>query len=211
MADSTRAAVPSLRKVWVSDSVASPMITCRRRYLEASPCGSSLVLMIGRFSVDFVSVRQSNGWKHYALEMNLRKGGTTLPYLMLKFLTGGVYDAATGIYTTPTGQARYYHASDNVEKDQYRGLMPDDLIEIVVQNELHFRSHRQQGVVFHLIGALSEFGKLGVVGIGHSPEHATALYHETVAVLDRETGPSEDLSIDLRASEPSVLGAKPRG
>lgn len=152
--------------------------------------------VIGRFSVDFVSVRGTEGWKHYALEMNLRKGGTTLPYLMLKFLTGGTYDPNTGIYTTPTGQARYYHASDNVERDQYRGLTPDDLIDIVVQNELHFRSHRQQGVVFHLIGALSEFGKLGVVGIGHSPERATQLYRETVDVLDRETG--EDLQIDLR-------------
>jgi hypothetical protein len=152
--------------------------------------------VIGRFSVDFVSVREAEGWKHYALEMNLRKGGTTLPYLMLKFLTGGVYDAVTGIYTTPTGQARYYHASDNVEKDQYRGLTPDDLIDITVQNELHFRSHRQQGVVFHLIGALSEFGKLGVVGIGHSPERATQLYQETVEVLDRETG--NDLVVDLQ-------------
>ncbi|MCP4965837.1 MAG: carboxylate-amine ligase [bacterium] len=152
--------------------------------------------VIGRFSVDFVSVRGEEGWKHYALEMNLRKGGTTLPYLMLKFLTGGAYDANTGIYTTPTGQARYYHASDNVEKEQYRGLTPDDLIDIVVQNELHFRSHRQQGVVFHLIGALSEFGKLGVVGIGHSPERATQLYRETVDVLDRETG--DDIHIDLR-------------
>lgn len=168
--------------------------------------------VIGRFSVDFVSVQKPEGWKHYALEVNLRKGGTTLPYLMLKFLTGGVYDTDTGIYSTPMGRARYYHASDNVEKEQYRGLMPDDLIEIVVQNELHFRSHRQQGVVFHLIGALSEFGKLGVVGIGHSPEHATALYQETVAVLDRETGVDEDLSIDLRASKPSVLRTeRPRG
>ena len=154
--------------------------------------------VIGRFSLDFVSVRGPDGWKHYALEMNLRKGGTTLPYLMLKFLTGGTYDTDTGIYTTPTGQLRYYHASDNVEKDRYRGLTPDDLIDIVVQNELHFRSHRQQGVVFHLIGALSEFGKLGVVGIGHSPERATQLYQQTVDVLDRET--SDNLEIDLRDS-----------
>ena len=160
--------------------------------------------VIGRFSVDFVSVRQPVGWKHYALEMNLRKGGTTLPYLMLKFLTGGTYDRATGIYTTPTGQARYYHASDNVERDQYRGLTPDDLVDIVVQNELHFRSHRQQGVVFHLIGALSEYGKLGVVGIGHTPERASELYQETVAVLDRETG--GDVEIDLRDPAPSVRG-----
>jgi hypothetical protein len=157
--------------------------------------------VIGRFAIDFVSAKRPTGWDHYALEVNLRKGGTTLPYLMLKFLTGGSYDRDTGIYTTPTGQARYYHASDNVERERYRGLTPDDLIDIVVQNELHFRSHRQQGVVFHLIGALSEFGKLGVVGIGHSPERASQLYRETVEVLDRETG--ADVAIDLRDSESS--------
>jgi hypothetical protein len=152
--------------------------------------------VIGRFSVDFVSVRRQGQWRHYALEMNLRKGGTTLPYLMLNFLTGGDYDRDTGTYTTPTGQARYYHASDNVERDEYRGLTPDDLIDIVVQNELHFRPQRQQGVVFHLIGSLSEFGKLGVVAIGHSLQRASELYRETVEVLDRETG--ADVTIDLR-------------
>lgn len=164
--------------------------------------------VIGRFSIDFVSVRAHGGWKHHALEVNLRKGGTTLPYLMLKFLTGGAYDPETGIYTTPTGQARYYHASDNVEKDQYKGLTPDDLIDIVVQNELHFRSHRQQGVVFHLIGALSEYGKLGVVGIGHSPERASQLYQETVSVLDLETG--DDVEIDLRDPAPAISRATSR-
>jgi len=159
--------------------------------------------VIGRFSVDFVSVRSDDQWRHYALEVNLRKGGTTLPFLMLKFLTGGEYDRETGIYTIPTGQPRYYHASDNVERGEYRGLTPDDLIDIVVQNELHFRSHRQQGVVFHLIGALSEFGKLGVVGIGHSPQRATELYQETVEVLDRETG--ANVTIDLRNGKKSLV------
>jgi len=141
--------------------------------------------VIGRFSLDFISVPGTEGWEHYALEVNLRKGGTTLPYLMLKFLTGGAYDADRGVHVTAAGTTRYYHASDNVEKRSYRGLTPDDLIDIVVGNELHFDL---QGVVFHLIGALSEYGKLGLVGIAPSPERATELYHDTVAVLDRETG-----------------------
>lgn len=164
--------------------------------------------VIGRFSIDFVSVQNRTGWRHYALETNIRKGGTTLPNLMLTFLTGGEYDPASGRYTTATGQERYYHASDNVARDEYRGLTPDDLIDIVVENELHFRSHRQQGVVFHLIGALSEYGKLGMVGIGSSPERATRLYRETVAVLDRETG--ADLEIDLRDPQQDAAGGSKR-
>jgi pheganomycin biosynthesis PGM1-like protein len=39
---------------------------------------------------------------------------------------------------------------------------------------------------FHLIGALSEFGKLGVVCIGRTHERAEALYRSTIRVLDAE-------------------------
>lgn len=38
-----------------------------------------------------------------------------------------------------------------------------------------------------MIGALSEFGKLGAVCIGDSRASAEKSYHDTVAVLDRET------------------------
>ena len=48
---STIAVVPIFRNVATSHMFASPMITCRRRYFSGSACGSSRVLMIGRFSV----------------------------------------------------------------------------------------------------------------------------------------------------------------
>ena len=36
--------------------------------------------VLGRFATDFVSVPTADGgWKHYAIEVNLRKGGTTPP------------------------------------------------------------------------------------------------------------------------------------
>jgi hypothetical protein len=41
-------------------------------------------------------------------------------------------------------------------------------------------------VVFHLIGALSEFGKLGVMCVANSRPGAEQLYTEAVAVLNRE-------------------------
>jgi len=69
---------------------------------------------LGRFTIDFLSVFEDNKWTHYALEINLRKGGTTHPFLMLQFLTDGIYDAATGTYLMPNGQHRFYLASDNV-------------------------------------------------------------------------------------------------
>jgi hypothetical protein len=144
--------------------------------------------VLGRFGIDFISVpRAHGGWDHYAIEINLRKGGTTHPFLMLQFLIDGTYDPASGCYHTPAGQSRYYYASDNLQHDAYKGLTPEDLIDIAVYHDLHFHGATQQGVVFHLIGALSEFGKLGVLCIGDSPERASTLYRDTVEVLNKET------------------------
>jgi hypothetical protein len=144
--------------------------------------------VLGRVGVDFVSVPRANGgWDHYAIEINLRKGGTTHPFLMLQFLIDGKYDPGSGCYHTPAGQPRYYYASDNLQDERYKGLTPEDLIDIAVYHDLHFHGATQQGVVFHLIGALSEFGKLGVLCIGDSPERAQELYRQTVEVLNKET------------------------
>jgi hypothetical protein len=143
--------------------------------------------VVGRYGVDFISVKKGDKWEHKAIEINLRKGGTTHPFLMLQFLTNGEYDEATGEFYTSAGP-RYYYASDNLAHEAYKGLTPDDLIDISVYNNLHFHGASQQGVVFHLMGALSEFGKIGVVCIGDSPDRSELLYHETVNMLNQAVG-----------------------
>jgi len=159
--------------------------------IQASGMKAARVLadkgVLGRFGVDFISVKQGDAWRHLAIEINLRKGGTTHPFQMLQFLTDGHYDSDTGRFLTSTGGPRCYYASDNLESERYRGLTPDDLIDIAVMNRLHFHAATGEGVAFHLIGALSEFGKLGVVCIGETQERADALYRRTVEVLDAET------------------------
>lgn len=144
--------------------------------------------VIGRFGIDFVSVKETDGWwKHYAIEINLRKGGTTHPYLMLKFLTDGYYDHHTGVYHMPNNQTRYYFATDCLSSDDYKGLSPEDLIDIAICYKIHYDATTQEGVMFHLLGALSEHGKLGMVCIGSTPERAEALFEKTVQVLNSET------------------------
>ena len=145
--------------------------------------------VLGRFGIDFISVKDGEAWRHSAIEINLRKGGTSHPFEMLQFLTDGRYVAETGEFLTPAGQPRHYFASDNLESTRYRGLTPNDLIDIVVLNQLHFHASYSEGVAFHLIGALSEFGKLGVVCIAQTQERADDLYRRTLDVLDRECGP----------------------
>ena len=142
--------------------------------------------VLGRFAVDFISVKEKDEWLHYAIEINLRKGGTTHPFLMLQFLTDGQYHPEEGLYYTANGQVRHYFCSDNLKSDKYKGLTPHDLIDIAMVNDLHYDGSLQEGVMFHLIGALSQFGKLGVICVGSSAERARMYYDRIVAVLDKE-------------------------
>ncbi len=143
--------------------------------------------VLGRFAIDFISVKEENGWKHYPIEINLRKGGTTHPFLMLQFLTDGIYNSDEGLYYTSKGNLiRYYFCSDNLCNEKYKGLSPHDLIDIAMINDLHYDGTSQEGIMFHLIGALSQFGKLGVVCIGSTPDRAREFYDRIVSVLEKE-------------------------
>ena len=143
--------------------------------------------VIGRFALDFVVVRnEKNEWEVYAIEINLRKGGTTHPFLTLQFLTDGQYDAATGRFTTARGETKCLVAGDHVHSSRYRVFTHDDLFDIVARHGLHFDHSRQRGVVFHMINGVGEQGTLGLTAIGDGPEDADALYRKVSDVLDEE-------------------------
>ena len=168
-----------------------PAADAYRMAIQASGAKISAALaergVIGRFGIDYVSVKEGDAWRHYAIEVNLRKGGTTHPFLTLKFLTAGQYDERDGLFYAPSGRPKYYFATDTVQSERYKGLLPEDLVDIAVFNGLHFHGPSERGVVFHLIGALSEYGKLGIVAIGDNPQQARFLYKQTLQVLDAET------------------------
>ena len=141
-----------------------------------------------RFAVDFVTVDKGDGkWDIQAIEINLRKGGTTHPFMTLKFLTNGRYDLSTGLFYSQQGRPKYYIATDNLQKASYQGLLPNDLMDIIAHHRLHFDSGTETGTVFHLMGCLSQFGKLGLTSIGDSPQEAEDIYHKVIEVLDQET------------------------
>jgi hypothetical protein len=155
---------------------------------EAAKVGKRLAKegVIGRFALDFVVVRSNGKWDPYAIEINLRKGGTTHPFLTLQFLTDGTYDSEAAIFTAPSGQQKFFVASDHVESARYRTLTPDDLFDIVVRHSLHFDQTRQTGVVFHMMSALGELGRMGLTAVGNSHEDARVIYTRALSVLDQE-------------------------
>jgi hypothetical protein len=154
---------------------------------EAEKVGRRLARegVLGRFALDFVVARRaSGGWEPYAIEINLRKGGTTHPFLTLQFLTDGRYDPASGVFTTALGAPKCFIASDHVENPMYRALTPEDLFDVVTRRGLHFDQSRQAGVVLHMMTALGDAGFLGLTAVGDDHDQADHLYRRTVAALD---------------------------
>ena len=142
---------------------------------------------LGRFAVDFVVVRDDIGqWRAYAIEINLRKGGTTHPFLTLQFLTDGRYDGATALFLTPDGHEKHLVATDHLESETLRGLVIADLFDIVARHRLHFDQSRQAGIVFHMISCLTEHGRVGLTAVGDTPSEAGRRYREAERILLEE-------------------------
>jgi hypothetical protein len=143
--------------------------------------------VIGRFAVDFIVVERDDGtWEPYAIEINLRKGGTTAPFLSLQYLTDGQYDAEAGIFRTRRGQEKYYLANDHLESPGYRLFTPDSLLDIISDHRLHFDHTSQTGILLHMFNNVGGSGQFGVTAIGDSHAQAERIYHRLETTLAQE-------------------------
>ena len=143
--------------------------------------------VIGRFALDFVVVRSNGGeWQPYVIEINLRKGGTTHPFLSLQYLTDGMYDGETGVFRTLLGHPKHYVATDHLENEDYRAFTPDDVFDIVSRYRLHFDHLAQKGIVLHMISSVGDRGRFGLTAIADSPGEADALYKRAKQIFDDE-------------------------
>ena len=133
--------------------------------------------VLGRASIDFAAARDARGrWNLFALEVNLRKGGTTHPYAALRNLAPGHYDEAAGRWFIPDGSSRSYWATDNLVDPAWKGVPPAVVIDRVAAEGLQFDPAKGSGVVLHMLSCLAIDGRLGLTAIGTSPDHAATLY-----------------------------------
>ena len=147
--------------------------------------------VIGRFAVDFVTVRDADGgWDPYAVEINLRNGGTTHPSITLAALCDGSYDE-DACELRSGGVAKHYVATDHLERPEYACLTPDDVLDLVEPEGLGWDCERETGIAFHLLSAVAVAGRVGLTAIGNSPAEADALYERAAAALDRAAGVTE--------------------
>ena len=146
--------------------------------------------VIGRASVDFAAVEDDDGWRPYALEINLRCGGTTHPLFALTALTDGAYEPLAGEYRTRMGDLKHYAATDHLDSAAYQTLTPDDLLDVVAERGLGWDGETETGVVLHMVSALAVAGRIGLTAIGDDLDQARALYYEVKSALDNAARPS---------------------
>lgn len=141
----------------------------------------------GRAGIDFMAARRADGtWDLYALEINLRKGGTTHPYAVLRNLVPGRYDAASGQWISDRdGSPRAYWSTDNLVDPAWLGLTPRAVIDAVSMAGLEFDVERGVGVVLHMLSGLAIDGRLGMTAIGYDDQHAGELYEAAAASIAR--------------------------
>jgi hypothetical protein len=114
----------------------------------------------GRFGIDFVVARSDGGWGPYAVEINLREGGISHPYGALWLLTDGSLDEDKASFRTPSGQVKYYFATDRLRDPNYRGILLSDFLSATAAAGLTWNPVSRTGA-----------------GLPHAPRARKALPH----------------------------------
>lgn len=159
--------------------------------------------VLGRVGIDFVTVRHGASWDVRALEMNLRRGGTTHPYLVLRYLVPGSYDEVEGRWVADDGTSRCYRADDNLVHPDLLGLPPASAIKAVDAAGLAFDPVTRTGVVLHMLSGLAVDGRVGLTAIGRTREEADQLHAAVEPALLRARVTAPELPASGRRTGPS--------
>ncbi len=163
----------------------------RRRRCASARCSRGKGV-VSRFAIDFLVWREALGepsgsWRRWRSTCAWAARPTRTSRFSSSPAAGSTpppASSSTPCPATPSTTGRPTTCSS----ESYRGLLPEDLIEILTDNQLHYSHGTESGVLFHLIGALSEFGKLGLTAIANSRPEVERLYQHALDVLDREAG-----------------------
>lgn len=129
----------------------------------------------GPVLLDLLARRDPDGWRLWAIEINLRKGGTSHPFQLASCLVGRGIDPCSGDLPALDGSPLCYEASDAISAPRWRGLLPEQLLEAMLRRDLYWDPARLRGCIPHRLGSLSEHGLLGVTAVGRSRAQAARL------------------------------------
>lgn len=87
----------------------------------------------------------------------------------------------------PTYRREFPPPRSQGRRGEWDTLMPSAVTAAAVREGLNFDCATQRGVIFYMLGALAEHGKVGAVCIATRGRRASSS-KQTVGLLDRESG-----------------------
>jgi len=141
-----------------------------------------------RFGVDFIVIPPSISCDSqqpsiYAIEINLRSGGTTHPCETARLICKGKYCPNTGLLIACDNIPKYYQASDNLVNTLFKNLTFEQIGTIIQQSESRWNKESMVGCVFYFLGALKTCGKVGMLAVGNSTAQAKCFFEEASKAL----------------------------
>ncbi len=129
----------------------------------------------GMFSADFMVVMNESNAEIFLIEINLRKGGTTHPYQTALRITKSSFDHFSGYLIDESKNRIRYISNDNVVNSKLRNIKVESFLEAAAKANLLFDSGTNSGVIFHMLQAMPDFGKLGYTIIARSDQKIALL------------------------------------
>lgn len=130
---------------------------------------------VAYYGVDFLNV---DGVR-YALEINLRQGGTTHLRAQAMLSTGATFDPKSGNFLDEYGRKVFYAGTDGFKDPRLKKLPVYSLLEHFEDCSLKFRRSSRTGVMFHLLDSMNRSGTLGFTAVASTRQEARSLFRQT--------------------------------
>jgi len=151
--------------------------------------------VVGRVGIDFVVTARADGaWSASAVDVNLRKGGTSHPLWALSHLVPGRYEPEPGRWVCDRDAgARAYSCTDNLLDPGWLGADEAQAIAAVRAAGLAFDHATGTGVVLHMLNGLWFDGRIGVTAIAADATAADRLLEDARTAIAGHLGSVVDL------------------
>jgi hypothetical protein len=141
-----------------------------------------------RFAVDtVVQPRRTADGKveltPFAIEINIRWGGTTAANEVLKRIATSVEKFPSSATYAVDGTEVFYVSTDNCKSPKLKTMSIDDLLVSLQPYLYPMKGTKGRGVTLHMLGGMQTLGKIGFAAYGHTRSEAHELYAATFDLL----------------------------
>ncbi|MAW07052.1 MAG: hypothetical protein CME61_02090 [Halobacteriovoraceae bacterium] len=133
--------------------------------------------VFGVVSIDFlISKNQKTSELDYHLiELNIRKGGTTHPFMLSNFAIKSNEHFEAGPPSREFTDNYVYRSNDNFYPCRTRYSCQKDILEKATADGILFSRKKKEGVIFHLLSSYEETGKVGYTILASSKDRIDQL------------------------------------